>query len=102
MSITDPLTCGFAKVITYTYRTTNHTKDKNPAPEKNVKAKIMQEKYESLQRVFGIHYFNINYTTFRNKYPKIINNIHEIGGKKCRNQETFVRSIFRKKGKFAI
>ena len=25
--------------------------------------------------------FNINYTTFRNKYPKIINNIHEIGEK---------------------
>ena len=81
MSILDPLTCGFAKVITYTYHTTNHTKDKNPAREKNVKAKIMQEKCESLQRVFGIHYFNINITKFRNKYPKIINNIHEIGGK---------------------
>ena len=81
MSIIDPLTCGFAKVITYTYRTTIHTKDKNPAREKNVKAKIMQEKYESLQIVFGIHYFNINITIFRNKYPKIINNIHEIRGK---------------------
>ena len=81
MSIIDPLTCGFAKVITYTYLTTNHTKNKNPVREKNVKGKIIQEKYESLQRVFGTHYFDINYTTFRNKYPKIINHIHEIGKK---------------------
>ena len=49
--------------------------------EKNVKGKIIQEKYESLQRVFVTHYFNINYTTFGNKYPKIINHIHETGGK---------------------
>ena len=52
MAITDPLTCGFAKVITYTYLTTNHTNNKNPVPEKNVKGKIMQEKYESLQSVW--------------------------------------------------
>ena len=49
--------------------------------EKNVMEKIMQEKQESLQRVFGIHYFNKNHTTPRNKYPKIISNIHEIGEK---------------------
>ena len=63
MSIIDPLTCGFAKVITYTpisHLTTNHTKNKNPVREKNVRGKIIQEKYESLQRVFGTRYFNIN------------------------------------------
>ena len=51
--------------------------------------------------MFGTHYFNINYTTFRNKYPKILNHIHE-WRKKSRNQETFVRSLFRKKVEFAI
>ena len=64
MPIIDPLTCGFAKIITYTYLTTNHTKNKNPVREKNVKEKITQEKHESLQRVFGKHYFDINCTTF--------------------------------------
>ena len=72
MSIIDPLTCGFAKVITYTYLTTNHTKNKNPMQENNIKGKIIQEKYESVQRLFGTHYFNISYTTFQNKCPKII------------------------------
>ena len=81
MSMIDLLTCGLAKVITYTYLTTNHTKNINPVREKNVKGKTIQKEYESLQRVFGTHYFNINYTTFRNKYPKIINHIHEIGKK---------------------
>ena len=47
MSITDPPTCGFSKVITYTYLTTNLTKNKNPVLEKNVKEKIIQEKCES-------------------------------------------------------
>ena len=43
MSIIDPLTCGFAKVITYipiSHLTTNHTKNKNPVREKNVRGKL--------------------------------------------------------------
>ena len=49
--------------------------------EKNVKGKIMHEKYKRLQRVFRIRYFNINYKTFPKKYPSIINDIHDIGKK---------------------
>ena len=70
--------------------------------EKNVKGKIIQGKYKSLQRDFGIHYFNINYTTFQNKYQKIVNHVHETGRKKSRNQETFAIGLFRKKVGFAI
>ena len=41
--------------------------------EKNVKGKIMHEKYK--------RYFNINYKTFPKKYPSIMNDIHDIGKK---------------------
>ena len=69
--------------------------------EKNVKGKIIHEKCESLQRVFGTHYFNINYTTFRNNYPKIINHIHEIG-KKNPEIKRHLLEVFRKKVEFAF
>ena len=79
LCLSDPITCGFAKVITYTYLSTNHTKNENPVQEKNVKGKIIQEKYESLQKsVCWYTLFDISYTALWNKYPKIINHIHEI------------------------
>ena len=70
MPVIDPLTCGLASFITYKYLTTNHTKTKNLACKKNVKGKILPEKYK--KKVFGAYYFNISYTTFRNKYSTII------------------------------
>ena len=39
ISIIDPLTCGFAKVITYTYLTTNQTKNENPVRQKMLRGK---------------------------------------------------------------
>ena len=98
MSTIDLLTCGLAKVITYTYLTTNHTKNINPVREKNVKGRIIQKRYESLQRVFGTHYFHINYTTFRNKYSKIINHIHEIGKKIQKTRDICWKSFQKKSG----
>ena len=97
MSTIDLLTCGLAKVITYTYLTTNHTKNINPVREKNAKGRIIQKRFESLQRVFGTHYFHINYTTFRNKYSKIINHIHEIGKKNPENKRHLLKVFSEKK-----
>ena len=64
MSILDPLTCGFAKVVTFEYFTRNAIK--------NAKGGNLNKTYKKLQLLFGIDYFKINYTTFRNKYPSII------------------------------
>ena len=98
ISIIDLLTCGFDKVITYIYLTTNPTKNENPVRQKNFKGKIIQEKYESLQRVLGTLYFNMNYTTFRNKYPKIINHIHKIGKKIQKSRDICQKSFQKKSG----
>ena len=78
MSILDPLTCGFAKVVTFEYLTRNVIKNQNVAPNKNAKGSNLKETYEELQ-VFGVDYFKINYTTFRNKYPSIVDQIRSIG-----------------------
>ena len=79
MSILDPLTCGFAKVVTFEHLTRNAIKNQNVAPTKNAKGSNLKETYEKLQLFFGIDYFKINYTTFRNKYPSIIDQIRSIG-----------------------
>ena len=78
MSILDPLTCGFAKVVTFEYLTRNVIKNQNVAPTKNAKGSNLKETYEELQLFFGIDYFKINYTIFRNKYPSIIDQIRSI------------------------
>ena len=78
MSILDPLTCGFAKVVTFEYLTRNVIKNQNVAPTKNAKGSNLKETYEELQLFFGIDYFKINHTTFRNKYPSIIDQIRSI------------------------
>ena len=72
MSILDPLTCGFAKVVTFEYLTRNLVKNQNVVPTKNAKGNNLKETYEELQFFFGNDYFKINYTTFRNKYPSIV------------------------------
>ena len=72
MSILDPLTCGFAKVVTFEYLTRNLVKNQNVVPTKNAKGNNLKERYEELQFFFGNDYFKINYTTFRNKYPSIV------------------------------
>ena len=79
MSILDPLTCGFAKVVTFEHLTRNAIKNQNMAPTKNAKGSNLKETYEKLQLFFGIDYFKINYTTFRNKYPSIVDQIRSIG-----------------------
>ena len=48
------------------------------APTKNAKGSNLKETYEELQLFFGIDYFKINYTTFRNKYPSIVDQIRSI------------------------
>ena len=79
MSILHPLTCGFAKVVTFEHLTRNAIKNQNVAPTKNAKGSNLKETYEELQLFFGIDYFKINYTTFRNKYPSIVDQIRSIG-----------------------
>ena len=81
MSILDPLTCGFAKVVTFEHLIRNAIKNQNVAPTKNAKGSNLMETYEKLQLFFGIDYFKIkiNYTTFRNKYLSIIDQIRSIG-----------------------
>ena len=54
-------------------------KNQNVAPTKNAKGSNLKETYEELQLFFGIVYFKINYTTFRNEYPSIVDQIRSIG-----------------------
>ena len=54
-------------------------KNQNVTPTKNAKGSNLKETYEELQLFFGIDYFKINYTTFRNKYPSIVDQIRSIG-----------------------
>ena len=79
MSILDPLTGGFAKVVTFEYLTRNVIKNQNVAPAKNAKGSNFKQTYEELQLFFGIICFKINYTTFHDKYPSIVDQIRSIG-----------------------
>ena len=79
ISILDSLTYGFARVVTSEYLTRNAIKNENVAPTKNAKGNNLKETYEELQLLFGIDYFKINYTTFHNKYPSIVDEIRSIG-----------------------
>ena len=78
MSILDPLTCGFPKVVPFEYLTRNMIKNQNVAPSETAKGSNLKETYEELQLFFGIDYFKINYTTFCNKYPFILDQIRSI------------------------
>ena len=60
MSIFDPLTCDFTKVVTFEYLTRNAIKHQNVVPTKNAKGNNLKETYEKLQLFFGIDYFKIN------------------------------------------
>ena len=55
----------------------------------------MKEAYEELQFFFGNDYFKINYTTFRNKYPFIVDQIGSIG-KRSPDVKEHVLKIFSK------
>ena len=79
MSILDPLTCAFAKVVAFEYLTRNLIKNQNVGPTKNAMISSLKEIYDELQFFFGSDYFKINYTTFRNNYPFIVNQIRSIG-----------------------
>ena len=79
MSVLDPLTCGFAKVVSFEYLTRHVIKIQNVAPTKNAKGSNLKETDEELQVFFPIDYFKINYTTFRDKYPSIVDQIRSIG-----------------------
>ena len=66
-------------MVTFEYFTRNAIKNQNVAPTKNAKGGNLNETYKKLQLLFGIDYFKINYTTFRNKYPSIIYQIRSTG-----------------------
>ena len=100
MSTIDPLACELASVFSYKYLIANHTKTKNQVSKKNFKWKF--SKRNSKKTGFDAYCFNISYTTFRNKYPAIIQIYGIEKQKKFRNKESFVGSLFSKKGDFAI
>ena len=79
MSILDPLTCVFAKVVASEYLTRNLVKNQNVVPTKNAMVSSLKEIYQELQFFFENDYFKINYTTFRNKYLSIVDQIRSIG-----------------------
>ena len=74
MSVLDPLKCDFAKVVTFEYLTRNVIKNPKCGP----KGSNLKVTYEELQLFFGIDCFKINYTTFRNKHPSIVDQIRSI------------------------
>ena len=79
MSILDPLTCVFAKVVAFEYLTRNLVKNQNVVPTKNAMVSSLKEIYQELQFFFGNDYFKINYTTFRDKYLSIVDQIRSVG-----------------------
>ena len=79
MSTLDPLKCGFAKAVTFEYLTENLVQNQNVVPTENAKGSNLKETYEELQFFYGNDYFKINYTTFRSKYPSILDQILSIG-----------------------
>ena len=106
MSILDPFTCGFARVVTFEYLTRNVIKNLNVAPTKNAKGSNLKETYEELQLFFRIDFFKIDYTTFRKKYPSIVDQIRSIGKRNPDVKEhvlkTFSKSDWRLKSRHIL
>ena len=99
MSILDPLTCGFAKVITFKYLTRNPSKNGNKVQTTCKKGNDLNKIYEELQTLFGTDYFKVSYTTFRNKYPSIVNHIHSIGKKNTKDKNIILDTFSESKWK---
>ena len=87
MPIVDPLACGFAKVASYEIFTSKETpSNKENVGDKHYKARILQERYQRYTNVFqledGKNHFLVEYKTFINKFPKIVEYVRTIGKKK--------------------
>ena len=84
MSILDPLTCGFVKVITFEVLTAKHTMQQRSGENaRQFKHRILNHQYNRLQLIFGDAIFNVPFNTFRNKYHQIVEQIRGIAKKKC-------------------
>ena len=89
MSLLDPLSCGFAKVSVFQVLTEEHgLEQQSDEAMKQFRGRILRAQYKKLTDLFGNLYFNIDYTTFRNKYPRIITQMRNIGktNKKWKNE----------------
>ena len=83
MSILDPLTCGFVKVITFEVLTAKHTMQQRSGENvRQFKHRILNNQYNRLQSIFGIAIFKVLFNTFRNKYYRIVEQIRGIAKKK--------------------
>ena len=85
MSILDPFTCGFVKVITFAFEVLTAKHALQQRSGKNVrqfKHRILYNQYNTLQSIFGDAIFNVPFNTFRNKYHQVVEQIRGIA-KKC-------------------
>lgn len=74
MSLVDPLSCGFAKVIAFQIITEpiNVTKlsNENTNEFKSRKFNLQYEKY--VEQFDGLEKFNVTYKQFTNNFPKVV------------------------------
>ena len=76
MSVLDPLTCGFAKVLLYNILTEPHNMHKQESePTKNFKGRILEMQYTKFQEHFRSENFDVSYTCFKDNFPNIVANI---------------------------
>ena len=86
MSLLDPLTCGYVKVITLEVLTAKRTMQQRSGENVHqFKHRVLQstDSVNRLQSIFGDAIFNVPFNTFRNKYHQIVEQIRGIAKKKC-------------------
>ena len=85
MTIRDPFACGFAKVAVYNIMTRKHGIKKEKSEHKyKFKSRILLQQYDEYNTYFNTEIntqLAINYKSFTNTFPKIIDNVRSLSKK---------------------
>ena len=94
MSILDPLTCGFLKVITFKVFTAKHTMQQESGENVHqFKNRILDHQYNTLHSIFGDAIFNVPFNTLRNKYHQIVEEIRGIAIKSVIEKNEIIKAF---------
>ena len=97
MSILDPLTCGFVKVITFEVLTAKHKMQQGSGENvRQFKHRILNHQYNRLRLIFGDAIFKVPFNTFHNKYHQIVEQIRGIAKKNVLEKSEII-SVFDQK-----
>ena len=80
MSLIDPLSCGFAKVICY-QMFTDRTPKNCGSNAKHQQRELLRPQFDSFQSQFISDIFNVSYSQFKDNFWQIIYPIQSLGGK---------------------